>query len=814
MNLKYFMFLFFLTLTSNADAEIVINELMQSNVYCLMDDMNDFPDSWVELYNTERHAISLKDYRLGLKHDASQAWQLPEVEIGSLGHLVVYCDKVGSGLHTNFRLESGKGGEVYLFHHDIIVDEVTGLKKQPSPDIAYGRIVDGSDEWGYQAKPTPGIANCGQICEHILNEPIFSEEGRIMKQGERIFLTLAVPEECPEGTKIRYTTDGSEPTSNSSLFEEPLVLTADATIRARLFCNGWLSPCSTTHSYLFLPREQTLPVISLVTSGAFLNDSKIGIYVTGSFDKAKKNYEYNWRRPANFEFFNIDGEDVINQLTEIRIMGGASRVRPLKSLIVYANKRFGKKRLSYEFFPDQKPELTEFKSISLRNAGNDFDHLYMRDAIIQRTMGQHTDLDWQAWRPAILYMNGKYMGIINIRERSDEDNVYTNYNGLEDIDMVENWTVLKEGTIDNFEQFKLFYSQNGHSLEEYARWLDWKEFINLMVMNLYFHNQDFPANNIVMWRPRNDDGHWRFIAKDTDFGLGIWNAPSSYNTIEWLYTPGYDPKRNSGNAAFATLLFRQMMDDSVFRREFIDRAAVYMGDFLNEQGVWQIWEPMYNEVRCELPYHLAKYGYSLSSYDREVESTRKWLRERTGIFYRMLSDFYHLGMPVPMKIKAEDNTVNDIDLNFNGISLSKGLFDGMFFEGRDIVLSAVAPSDYIVTGWRVCQENRGSVISKEISGNVLRMKVPQCSSLSVTVMTDNHNQGISSSDSSQWKWSVRNGYLIISGVTSGVSIVLYDLHGVQQYRAIADGGETSIPIRKNQGYVIKVGEQTKKVFPR
>ena len=69
------MFLFFLTLTSNADAEIVINELMQSNVYCLMDDMNDFPDSWVELYNTERHAISLKDYRLGLKHDASQGCQ-------------------------------------------------------------------------------------------------------------------------------------------------------------------------------------------------------------------------------------------------------------------------------------------------------------------------------------------------------------------------------------------------------------------------------------------------------------------------------------------------------------------------------------------------------------------------------------------------------------------------------------------------------------------------------------------------------------------------------------------------------------------
>ena len=30
-------------------AQVVINELMQSNVDCIMDDLDDFPDSWVEL---------------------------------------------------------------------------------------------------------------------------------------------------------------------------------------------------------------------------------------------------------------------------------------------------------------------------------------------------------------------------------------------------------------------------------------------------------------------------------------------------------------------------------------------------------------------------------------------------------------------------------------------------------------------------------------------------------------------------------------------------------------------------------------------
>ena len=36
---------------NTAQAQLVINEIMQSNIDCVMDDINEFPDSWVELYN-------------------------------------------------------------------------------------------------------------------------------------------------------------------------------------------------------------------------------------------------------------------------------------------------------------------------------------------------------------------------------------------------------------------------------------------------------------------------------------------------------------------------------------------------------------------------------------------------------------------------------------------------------------------------------------------------------------------------------------------------------------------------------------------
>lgn len=54
---------------------------MQSNIDCCMDDQNDFPDSWVELYNPTDAAISLADYKIGTKIDKDKkpvnAWRLP-----------------------------------------------------------------------------------------------------------------------------------------------------------------------------------------------------------------------------------------------------------------------------------------------------------------------------------------------------------------------------------------------------------------------------------------------------------------------------------------------------------------------------------------------------------------------------------------------------------------------------------------------------------------------------------------------------------------------------------------------------------------
>ena len=792
-------------------AQLIINEIMQSNIDCIMDDINEFPDSWVELYNAGDEAVMLGQFKLGVSNNAAEAWQLPSRTIGSHQYILLYCDKEDTGHHAPYRIDSGKSDGIWLFQNGEIADCVLKLKKQPAPNIAYGRETDGSEKWGYQATPTPGAANCGKLCSDLLGDPVFSKPGQVFTNGGRIRLFITLPEGAPEGTVIRYTTDGSEPTAESPVFS-PFFIGSTKVVRAKLFCDGYLSPRSTTHSYIFFPSERalTLPVVSIVTDDKYLNDPKIGIYVDGTYQSGTENYRFDWRRPINFEYFETGGKaSELNQLCETRIQGGATRTNPLKSLAVYANKRFGEKRFSYEFFPDQKPGLTEFKSIVLRNAGNDFDYLYLRDIIAQRTMASHADLDWQAWRPVIVYINGVYKGIENIRERSNEDNIYTNYDGQEDVDLVENWNDLKEGDMEHLNAFKAFFNEHGHTMAEYEKWMDCQEFINLMAMNAYYNNIDFPGNNIVLWRPRTAEGRWRFIAKDVDYTMHLYNQDDyNYKYFDWLYWKEYDPNHNWGaNDYEATRLFRRLMEDADFNREFIDHMAVYMGDFLNYDGTWRVWEPMYNQIKTEYPYHRKLYNEWWPNYNDEMDKVKTWLKKRTNFMYQHLADYYKLGSPLPLLVNVTLDEADREALQFvmNGVPLSEGQFVGRFFKDREVVLEGKPGNGKKVTGWNVIEDG----IARQVEGSKYAFTMPSSSlQINAIIGTDT---GINDVESPVWTWQYANDIFTVNNITAGTRVSLYDISGMLISQQTANGSQLQFAVPANRIYILKVGDKTIKI---
>ena len=762
-NLKNVLAVVLLAVAMPGHAQLVINEIMQSNVECIMDDIKEFPDSWVELYNPTDADINLKDYKIGTKLKESKAWPLPDKTVAAKGFVIVYCDKEGkedNRLHADFRLESGKGCVVYLFTNKEIVDSLPyvdnkPLVKMPAPDVAFGRKTDGANEWGYQLTPTPGKANTGEICKakQILGAPVFSEPGRVVNYGQKsVSVELSLPEGAPEGAYITYTTDGSEPTATGKKYTEAFHITKSTAIRAKVFCEGWLSPLSTAQSYIFHARRMTVPIFSVQTDDRYLNDKEIGLFANNNSKEDKKLHD--WRRPVNVEFFPVEGESsAINQPGETRIQGGQSRANALKSMVFYANKRFDPdhKRYSYEFFPDQKPGVTEFKSFSLRDGGNDFGDLYFRDLIIQRTMGPNVDLDWQAGHTAVLYINGEYMGMLNIRERSNEDNIYSNYDGLEDVDEIEiahekenNQDLfieeLKEGDDVFYQAFKEFYSQKGHTLAEYEEWMDVSEYLNIMVMNLFYGNIDFPGNNIVFWRP-NDDAkvdlpkRWRFIVKDTDFGLGLYGRKSDYNTIDLLYNPSKHPDDNWAFTEPATRLVKNMLEDPDILNMFIDKCCVYMGDFMNAKGTGATIDTIKAEALEEFVAHRAKYptwgGNSRDEINNKFNDAKKWLAgyteqgwwgqstttylPRTDYFLQHMSTQWNLGTAVKLTI---NETEQDVAITVNDIKLSGKTFDGKFFPNRELVITGTAPEGKVVTGWKLSGGKNEEIAGSELTLNM------------------------------------------------------------------------------------------------
>ena len=359
------------------------------------------------------------------------------------------------------------------------------------------------------------------------------------------------------------------------------------------------------------------------------------------------------------------------------------------------------------------------------------------------------------------------MGMLNIRERSNEDNIYSNYNGLEDIDMVE-ISHEQVGGVDQFIEefkgsedatfynaFKAFYSEKGHTKAEYEQWMDVSEYLNIMIMNLFYGNIDFPGNNIVFWRPNDDDTEsglpkiWRFIVKDTDFGLGLYDRKNDFNTIDMLYHPEKHQGEAWANTEPATRLFRNMMEDPELRQMFIDKCCVYMGDFMNAKGTGEIIDIIKAEAMDEFVAHRAKYptwsGNSRNEINDKFEMAKKWLagytesswwgtttyKSRPDNFLDFLSAQYNLGTAFPVTI---NKSVADIpeDVTVNGIKLSEGVFDGKLFPNRQLTITATAPEGKTIAGWKVTTTPAsGSKKTENYDGDELVLTPASCKSMSI-----------------------------------------------------------------------------------
>jgi len=608
--------------------------------------------------------------------------------------------------HTNFKLNQN-GEEIGLFNPQGTLVDSVDFGRQIA-DVSQGRQAE-DGHWLFFSEPTPGAPNGNTgLSEPAISEPSeFSLPAGFYSGTQTVTLSHPHPDAV-----IRYTLDGSIPTPVSESYTAPLDLSVTTVLRVRPFAPDQLPGPVLTRTY-FIDEESTLPVFSISTDPENLWDDEIGIYVDGTNgiiaddSVVPKNSNQSWERPAHVEFYETDGSPAFSQQIGLSIYGAFSRHFQQKSLSIVARDKYGADEIRHRLFFD-KP-IDRFASFILRNGGNDWRTTMIDDPFMQTLVEGRMDVDIQDYRPAILFLNGHYWGIHNIREKLNRYYPATNYGtDPDEVDIIEGDGLPKAGDAEHYRSTIDFLETHDlgdpESYERATRLIDAIEYMNVQIALIYYGPFDNFFKNVKCWRPRTSDGRWRWFLYDTDHGFG--NARN--NAVEVATDP--NAENRFGDISWGTLILRKLLENPGFREDFIQRFAAHINYTFAPERIIPIADSLQAGVEAEMPRHIERWKNdcmehlwwgtfcgisSMSRWRSDLNRLRNFAKDRPTYVRQHLRRYFDLPGLVELQTTVSEPWGGHILVNEVRASES-----GLFFKEIPLRLKAVPLPGYRFAGWR------------------------------------------------------------------------------------------------------------------
>ena len=616
-----------LLLKVNSDVEspiITINEVLVLNSNTNFDpDFKEY-SGWVELYNHTDTTIDLSNYSLSNDSNNPLKWEIPSgSKIKPKEYMLIWMDKeddIQKALHTNFKM-SYKGETLSLYNfNETLIDSITFPKQKANISCAKvtNKIV--------YMKPTPNMPNGKTFnSSKRANKPTMSLKSGFYNGTQHIKLSQK------KGGTIYYTTNGSIPTKLSKKYSGEFTVSKTTVVRAIALESGKFKSKVSNSTYL-INENITLPVVSIAINDEYLNDNKIGIY---------KNYTERWMRAGSIEYIK-DGVSKFSQNVGIRLSGGQTRAYAQKSLAIFAKARFGKKSIKYKLFPDKK-NIKKVKSFVLRNSGNDWGYSMMKDGLVHSIVKDNMDIDYQSYHPTVTFINGKYWGIYNIREKTNEDYIEANH-GVDSkkIDLLKGDEYeVKSGSNDDYLKLLSYIKDNplanNSNYNHVKSKINIDEYINYMITETYVGNIDWLYNNIKCWKEQSSQGKWRWILYDTDNSFD----EADFDSIAFVLEENGPAVPNP---PYTTFLFRNLMKNATFKEKFISSYISHLNTTFKPSRINNIITKMKNTIKPEIQRHFNRWE-RVSSEDWEtgdIERLRVFALNRAGEMKRLLATHFTL----------------------------------------------------------------------------------------------------------------------------------------------------------------------------
>ena len=698
---------------STHEPALVINEIMTANVDVFLDPSMNY-GNWIELYNPDTVDIDITGWYLS--NDSTNSLQYPlgsrTRKVKAKGFLTLWFDHLDDYCldQIDMSLEY-EGGVVMLSDKDgnLICKAEYGVIPAR---ISYARITDGADEWGLTGNPTPGSTNTASVfASEQLPAPVVSVDSRLFT--EQFYFSVTIP----DGATLYYTKDGSTPTPDN-----PKVKTSSGShtvsdtkvYRFRLYKDGMLPSPVTTRSYICTSNSYGVPVVSIVTANDNLYSTDYGLWKKGPYGKSGNgqsdlcNWNRDWDRPVNIEVIDVDGKMVINQEAEITPSGRYSRSYDPRPFKVKAKKKYGYDNyFAFTPFPD-KP-YNKYQTIKLRGGGNNF-RARLKDAALQQIMIRSgLDIDCQSYQPVHHYINGVYKGVINFREPNNKDFAYSNYGFDEDeVDCFKldhnfgnGGFVLTEGSREPWDEWVQLAKTAGQqaSYKRICEIVDIDEFANYMAIEFYLGNEDWPRNNIKVFRHNTTDGRFRFVVLDLDHSFGSPNSATSINPFTSFDSQEYYD--NGGYKSVMVTLFHNMLQNSTFRKKFIDSYCIVAGSVFDPERVNAIVKELADRAAREMAFNNESPSADANLITNTITSDYRQNRINQLVNW----SFSSLGRTT-MASKTISTDLPQAVLTLNGMIIPTNKFVGQVFLPAKV--KAIAPNGYTFAGWK---DNKDNIVS-------------------------------------------------------------------------------------------------------
>lgn len=594
---------------------------------------------YIELHNNSKKVINLKDYKLSDSKNTESFRALPDKTVEPGNFVVIYCDNSDmvspftGNVYTSLGLNR-YGETVYLLDKkNTVVDSLKYARL--SSGYSSGRDLGGSDEVLYYSTLTPGENNPEKTLKKAIPNPEFSKSSTYLKKGDTVEITAL------DGD-IYYTTNGSVPTKKSKKYINPITISKTTVIRAKAFKSGSISSDTICATYI-VGKKHTLPVVFLTTDNDNLYGYSNGIWADGpgkdsEFPFVGANYWKDWERPVNFEYMTEDGVSQLSFDAGMSVFGQFSRALEQKSVSIRLKDKYGPKSVCYPFFKDSKVNV--FSSFVLRNSGQDFTKSHIRDAFCAKVIKSGIDVDVMDYAPVVAYVNGKYHGIYDLREKINEDYIANHYAVDKDkIDLIKGNNIVQSGTDESYRKLLNYLKTHDMTVDEnyeYAKeQIDIDELINYWICESFFTNTD--TGNIRFWRENKDGAKWRWIFFDVDWAL----YPSTY---EWNYIENYlDPRGHGVSDAFDTTIMCSLYKNKNFRKRMLELHSKALKTTLNTDNMLKIYDGLIEEIKPEMKAHCERWStVSYESWEYSVKELRDIIIKKRDIFIKDMKETFNM----------------------------------------------------------------------------------------------------------------------------------------------------------------------------